>query len=198
MEKKDVKGVGYVDYEGIEILWAETRSRDKAIILFKQWLNLNGDETDVEDIEAVRRWYCRRCNFYSSGEPICCECGEEISGEGRIIFELKLDSNPMPTQPTQQEEFKENLKIKLYNFGRMSDTQELSDGQEDIEEFIDKNLEKLKSLWQKEAREEITRMIEEWHDEVVKYINTGKVGNSTVVEIEVLELVVNKINSLKQ
>lgn len=48
--------------------------------------------------------------------------------------------NPKLNQLIQ--EARESLSIKLYNLGRMSDIQELSDAQEDIEEVVMDNLDK--------------------------------------------------------
>ena len=65
----------------------------------------------------------------------CCECYcHTVSGTGKCC--IACPDEFVDTQNHSTMEGMEELKIRLYNFGRMSDRQELSDEQERIEELV--------------------------------------------------------------
>ncbi len=47
----------------------------------------DGDlKIDINKIQIQQRFYCRHCSFYTLEEPICVECGENLSPIGRKTF----------------------------------------------------------------------------------------------------------------
>lgn len=89
--EQEVKGVFYSDYEGNELLWSKSAvTKEQATELFKKWLEANNRDADLNAVHATRKWYCRRCNFYTAGDPICCECGKDFTSNGRMIFGVFL------------------------------------------------------------------------------------------------------------
>lgn len=40
----------------------------------------------IDKIQIQQRFYCRHCQFYTLEEPICIECGENLSPIGRKTF----------------------------------------------------------------------------------------------------------------
>lgn len=68
-----------------------------------------------------------------------------------------------PTPPTEDRDWKETLRIKLYNFGRLSDRQELSDEQESIEEFIESEITTAEARGRGKGIELAARIVEQWH-----------------------------------
>lgn len=89
--EKEIKGVQYSDYEGNELLWSSrAKDKDSARLLFSKWLTQNGRHADLDTVQLTRKWYCRSCNFYTSGEQVCCECGKYFTSNGRAIYEIFL------------------------------------------------------------------------------------------------------------
>ncbi len=88
----DVKGVTYTDYEGWYGIWSHAKTREKAVAQFEKWLTLNAQnaEGDMKDLAETRVWYCKDCNFYTSGDSMCCECGEEHRSAGRKTWQLEV------------------------------------------------------------------------------------------------------------
>ena len=90
-EETEVHGVLYSDYDGNELLWSKsTTTKEQAVHLFDVWLKANNREADLGTTHSIQKWYCRDCNFYTSGEPMCCECGKDFKSKGRSIYQLFL------------------------------------------------------------------------------------------------------------
>lgn len=84
-----IKEALYCDYDGIELLWSYAKSPTKAYLEMMLWkLNNNYPaEIDINKVEQIRSWFCSECQFTTSGENICCECGETINKRGCEVYQ---------------------------------------------------------------------------------------------------------------
>lgn len=87
-----MKEAFYSDYDGSEVLWSYAKTKEKAYLemILCMLRRIDSRPINFDKVELERVYYCNNCEFSSSGENICCECGEVINKKGRHIYQYNL------------------------------------------------------------------------------------------------------------
>lgn len=95
-ETLKIKKADYSNYDGNEILWSYAKTKEKAYLEMVFSLLDSADrsriqEIDFEKISSERVYFCDNCQFSTSGDDICCECGEPTGRKGKSIWQFNLN-----------------------------------------------------------------------------------------------------------
>lgn len=90
-----IKKAQYSNYEGNEILWSYAKTKERAYLEMVFSLLDSADKDKIQQvvldkIKLERVYFCNNCEFSTSGDDLCCECGEPTGKVGKHVWQLDL------------------------------------------------------------------------------------------------------------